>query len=52
MPVRRKMQAALDTRRGVTYNPRVMDSRNVILTAAPVALSSWLWNWWAVPTAQ
>jgi|OpeIllAssembly_1097287.scaffolds.fasta_scaffold2551341_1 hypothetical protein len=41
----------LDRKSAAAYDAAIMDSLNGLRLAA-IALSSRLWNWWAVPTAR
>jgi hypothetical protein len=42
---------ALDMPENVSYNAAIMDSA-IDRQSPAAALSSLLWNWWAVPTAR
>ena len=50
MPSGQKKQG-LDKAESRAYDASIMDSLNDLRVTA-VALSSLLWNWWAVPTAR
>jgi hypothetical protein len=47
----RKIGPRLDKAEDRAYDASIMDSANEIRIVSP-ALSSLLWNWWAVPTAR
>ncbi len=50
-PIHVHIGQRLDKTKDRAYDASIMDSANEIRSIAP-ALSSLLWNWWAVPTAR